>query len=93
MIIGIVKAPIFIPGSSSLKEKRMVLRSLKSKLRKNFNISIIELADHDKWQKSTLALAAIGKEKASLNSMISNVINYLEGNGQIQLLDYEMEMI
>ncbi|MBL7197850.1 MAG: DUF503 domain-containing protein [Candidatus Omnitrophica bacterium] len=93
MIIGIVKLLIFISSSSSLKEKRMVLRSLKNKLRNNFNISIIEIDDYDKWQKSTLALATIGTEKSRVNSLISNIINYLENNKQIQLLDYEMEMI
>ena len=77
MIIGIVKFSFLIAASNSLKEKRMVLRSLKNRLRNNFNISIIELADHDKWQKSTLALATIGKEKKIVNSLISNVINHL----------------
>ena len=93
MIIGVVKLLIFIPSSNSLKEKRMVLRPLKNRLRNNFNISVAEIDNHDKWQKSTLALATIGTEKASLNSLISNIINYLENNKQIQLLDYEMEMI
>ncbi|MDD5006140.1 MAG: DUF503 domain-containing protein [Candidatus Omnitrophica bacterium] len=93
MIIGIAKLIIFISASSNLKEKRMVLRSLKSKLRSNFNISIIELDDQDKWQKSTLAFATIGKEKTTVNSSISNIINYVEQNKDIQLLDYEMELI
>ena len=93
MIIGIAKLYIFIPDSSNLKEKRMVLRSLKNRLRNNFNISIIELDSQDKWQRSTLALAVIGTEKSKTNSLISNIINYIEQNKQIQLLDYEMEMI
>lgn len=93
MVIGAVKLSIFISSSSNLKEKRMVLRSLKSRLRKNFNTSIIETDDRDKWQKSTLALATIGTEKSAVNSMVSNIINYLERDKQIQLLDYETEMI
>lgn len=93
MIIGIIKFMILISTSNSLKEKRMVLRSLKNRLRNNFNISVIELDDHDKWQKSTLALATIGSEKTRVNSLLSNIINFLEGSKQIQLLDYEMEMI
>ena len=93
MIISVVKLLIFIPDSNSLKDKRMALRSLKNRLRSNFNISVIELDSQDKWQKSTLALASIGREEAVLNSLVSNVINYLEKDRQIQLLDYEMEMI
>ena len=93
MIIGIIKFMILISTSNSLKEKRMVLRSLKNRLRNNFNISVIELDDQDKWQKSTLALATIGSVKTRVNSLLSNIINFLEGCKQIQLLDYEMEMI
>lgn len=93
MIVGILKVLILVSESNSLKEKRMVLRSLKNKLKNNFNVSVTEIGDQDKWQKSTLALSTVGTQKASLNSLISNIINYLEDNKQIQLLDYEMEMI
>ena len=93
MVVGVVKLLILISSSNNLKEKRMVLRSLKNKLRNNFNISIVEIGDHDKWQKSTLALATIGSDNARVNSIISNIINNLGKNKQIQLLDYETEMI
>ncbi|MFH1622098.1 MAG: DUF503 domain-containing protein [Candidatus Omnitrophota bacterium] len=93
MLIGIAKILILIPSSSSLKEKRMVLRSLKNKLRSSFNISIIELDDHEKWQKTTLALATIGTESKQINSLISHTVNYLENYKHIQLLDYETELI
>jgi len=93
MIVGIVKLILFIPSMSNLKDKRMVLRSLKDRLRNSFNISIIELEDQDKWQKSTLAFAAIGIDKDGVSSLISSVINFLEQNKQIQILDYETELI
>lgn len=93
MIVGITKLCVFIPTANNLKEKRMVLRSLKNRLRSNFNISITEIDGRDKWQSSTLALAAVGRDKSGVNSLISNIIDYLERNKQIQLLDYEMELI
>jgi uncharacterized protein YlxP (DUF503 family) len=93
VIIGIIKLLILISSSSSLKEKRMVLRSLKDKLKNNFNISIIELNDHDKWQKATLALATIGVDESRVNPLMSNIINYFENNKQVQLINYETEII
>ena len=48
MVMGVVRFSIFIPTSHSLKEKRMVLRSLRNRLRNNFNISVIELEEHGK---------------------------------------------
>ena len=93
MIIGVLKVSVFIPTSNNLKEKRMVLRSLKNNLRNNFNISISEIDCQDKWQSSTLAVVTIGINKAVVNSLLSNIINCLERNKMIQLSDYEMELI
>lgn len=93
MIVGIVKIMLFFPASGNLKEKRMVLRSLKEKLRARFNIAVTEIDDQDKWQRSTLALATVGTDKASVNSSLSHLVNHLESNTHIQLLDYEMELL
>lgn len=93
MIVGIVKIVLFFPASGSLKEKRMVLRSLKARLRANFNVAVAEIDDQDKWQRSTLALATVGTDKASVNSLLSHLVNHCERATQMQLLDYEMELL
>ncbi|NQU19527.1 DUF503 family protein [bacterium] len=48
MVVGVVKLLIFIPSSNNLKAKRMVLCSLKSRLRNNLNISITKLDNYNK---------------------------------------------
>ncbi len=93
MIVGIVKVVLFLPGSGSLKEKRMALRSFKKKVRTSFNITIAEIDDQDKWQRSTLAVATVGRDKASVNSLLSHLENYLERHEHFQLIDYEMELL
>jgi len=40
MTVGIIQVDIFIGESNSLKEKRMVLNSLKSRLCNHFNIAV-----------------------------------------------------
>ena len=54
--VGILKVALFLPASQSLKEKRMVLKSLKDRARSRFNVSIAEIEHHDKWQRTVLAL-------------------------------------
>jgi hypothetical protein len=93
MTIGILTLAIFIPQSNSLKSKRMVLHSLKSRLRNNFNIAVTQIGDQDKWQKSTLAIVGIEKNKNTMNSILSGIINFIERTDSIHLIDYEMEMI
>lgn len=93
MTIGILEVSFFIPDSSSLKDKRMVLSSLKDKLRSHFNISLIEMSAQDKWQRSTLGVANIGLNKSAVNSTLSKMINFLERNPRIQIIDHQIQIL
>jgi len=93
MVIATLCAELFVSPSNSLKDKRMVMRSLKSRLRSTFNVSIAELGNHQKWQRVTIGVAAVGTSTAQLNSVLSHVVNFLEDTREIELLDYEMEMM
>ncbi|PIU42162.1 MAG: DUF503 domain-containing protein [Candidatus Omnitrophica bacterium CG07_land_8_20_14_0_80_42_15] len=93
MIIGILKLELYLPGNSSLKEKRMVLKSLKDRARRSFNISISELGEHDKWQRSVIGIAAIGMTRDMMNSLLDKVLNFIENTRDIEISNYEMEII
>ena len=93
MTIAIMRLILFISNSNSLKSKRMVLHSLKVRLRNKFNIAISEVADEDKWQKSTLAIVGVGKDKRYIGSQFSKIINFIENFKQASIVDYELEMI
>ena len=93
MTIGILKLALFIQGSNSLKEKRMVLHSLKAKLRNNFNVAVTQIDDEDKWQKTTLAVVGVEKDRKNMNSILSGIINFIEKFNSINLINYDMEML
>ena len=93
MTIGILKITLFIPGSNSLKEKRMVLHSLKARLRNNFNVAVNQISDEDKWQKTTLAVVGVEKARNNMNSVLSNIVNFVEELKTTDLINYEMELI
>jgi uncharacterized protein YlxP (DUF503 family) len=91
--IGILKLTLFIHNSNSLKEKRMILHSLKAKLRNNFNVAVTQIDDEDKWQRATLAVAGVEKNRNNMNSILSRIINFVEGFNNINLINHEMELI
>jgi len=93
MTVGILRLELFIHDSNSLKEKRMVLHSLKAKLRNNFNVAVSQIDDQDKWQKTTLAVVGVEKSRNNTNSTLSEIVNFVERMGNINLIDYEMELI
>ena len=93
MTIGILNLVIFIPDSNSLKAKRMVLHSLKARLRNSFNVAVTQIDDEDKWQKTTLAVVGVERDRNNMNSTLSKAVNFIEKFNGIELIDYEMELI
>lgn len=93
MTVGILKLTLFIHDSNSLKEKRMVLHSLKARLRNNFNVAVNQIEDEDKWQKTTLAVVGAEKTRNNMNSILSNIANFIGELKTVDLINYEMELI
>lgn len=93
MTIGLLKVALFIPQSNSLKAKRMVLHSLKARLRNNFNVAVAQIDDEDKWQRTTLAVVGVESDRKNMNSILSSVVNFIERFNNLNLIDYEMELI
>jgi len=93
MTIGILKLVLFIQDSNSLKEKRMVLHSLKARLRNSFNVAVTQIGDEDKWQKTTLAVVGVERYRKNMNRILSDTVNFIENFNRINLIDYEMELI
>ena len=93
MVIGILSLVLFIGNSNSLKSKRMVLLSLKTRLRNKFNISISEVDYEDKWQKSVLAVVGVSNNRRYMDSQFSKIINFVENFNQVDIVNYETEVI
>jgi uncharacterized protein YlxP (DUF503 family) len=92
MFIGVLQFRLFIGESLSLKSKRHVLRRLKDKIRANFNVSISEVGENEKWQKSVLAVACVGKDKKYINGVLSRISDLVESYSQAEVIDVNLEI-
>lgn len=77
----------------SLKEKRMVFRSIIDKTKHKFNISIAEVEDQDLHNSIVIGFACINSDKNVVNSIVNKVINYIEDNTEAEILNVEIEVI
>lgn len=93
MFVGILKLELHIPASKSLKHKRMILNSFKGKLRNNFNVSVAEVDNHDKWQKATIAISHVCAEKKYIHKTMEKLLNFVERFNGADLLNHEMEIL
>jgi len=77
----------------SLKEKRMIVKSIIAKVRNKFNVSVAEVEDLDLHQSIVIGVACVSNSSAVSNSIIQNVMNYIESNTEAEVLDIQTEII
>jgi uncharacterized protein YlxP (DUF503 family) len=93
MVVGLCTIEFHLPGSQSLKAKRQVLLSLKDRLREKFNVSVAEVAEHDRWQKAVLGIACVANESAHANRILDQVVNLVRSVPMIELLQCRIELL
>jgi len=92
MIVGVLKLTFDIPWANSLKEKRMVVKSLISKLQDKFGVSVAEVEAQDIHRTAVLGVACVSSSTAELDSVLDHILNWLEVNSAATLRSVEREM-
>ncbi len=92
MTIGVLQLSLFMPQANSLKSKRQILKGLKEKIRRKFNVSVAEIGCLEKWQGQMLAVACVNSDRRLLNSVLSKVVDLVDAQGAVELLNYTIEM-
>jgi uncharacterized protein YlxP (DUF503 family) len=82
-----------IAGSSSLKDKRRVIQSLKDRLKRNFNLALAEVGAMNEWQRAEIAIVTVSNDIKHANSVISKAVNLVENNIYVELIDYKIERL
>lgn len=92
MIIGTAEIKLYAPWVYSLKEKRMIVKSLIAKTRNKFNVSIAEIAEQDTHQTIVLGLACVAGSVSHSDSIIDNVITLIESSTEAEITDIAREI-
>jgi len=93
MVIGVLTVEIFIGEAESLKDKRRILKSLLEKLKKRFNIAAAEVGEQNIWQRSTVGITCVSNDSAHLHQIMAAVIRFIENQRNLQVIDYNTEVL
>jgi len=93
MLVGVVLFEIHIPQAQSIKEKRMVVKSLRDRLRNKFDMSVAEVALNDLHQRARLAASLVSNDEKTIRSMFESILSFVESEGEAQLVGWTDEMI
>jgi uncharacterized protein YlxP (DUF503 family) len=93
MVLGVSTWQLSLPGCRSLKEKRMVVRSLKDRIRHRFNVSVAETGDQDIWSRGRITVAVVAGDRAMADSVLDKIDRFVEEDGRALIQGVERELI
>ena len=92
MIIATITFKLRAPWVHSLKEKRMIVKSILAKLENRFHVSAAEIDEQDTHQIIVIGVAAIVPHNARADSLMDNISRFVEENCEAEIIDEEREI-
>ena len=81
---------IELPDINSIKDKRRIINSIKSKLQQRFKLSVAEVDLQDSWCFAQIGAAIVSNSKQFGESVLHKAFRFIEGNMQGRLIDVKI---
>ena len=92
MLIAAITFRLHAPWVHSLKEKRMVVKSIISQLQNRFHVSAAEINVQDIYQIIVIGVAAIVPHNAMADSMMDEISSFVEASTEAEILEETREI-
>lgn len=87
MEIATITFRIHAPWVHSLKEKRMIVKSITAKIQNKFHVSAAEIDEQDVHQIIVIGVAGIVPHNAMADSLMDEISSFVEENTEAEILD------
>ena len=92
MIIAAMTFRLHAPWVHSLKEKRMIVKSIIAQLQNRFHVSAAEIDEQDTHQNIVIGIAAIVPHNAMADSLMDEITTFVESNTEAEILEEAREI-
>jgi uncharacterized protein YlxP (DUF503 family) len=94
MNAGICKIRLHIPENRSLKEKRRVVKSITTRLRNQFNISVAEVDDYNLWQMTTIGITCVSNHNNHVDEILNKILYFITQHyPELEIVDQDIEIL
>lgn len=93
MYVGIIQVELRIPAPCSLKQRRAIVRSLKDRVRRRFQVAIAEIGILDDHEEVNLGIALVSNEGPHAEKRCRAVMEFIENNPEAEVVDIQMEVL
>lgn len=93
MVVGVLQMRLLIREASSLKDKRRVVKSLRERIRNDFNVSVSEVDALERRQTAILGVAIVTNEGRFADQVMAKVVDLVRRTAGAELVEYETELL
>ncbi len=79
MFVGTLQIEVVVPGSTSLKDKRRVVKSIKDRIHREHQVSVAEVAALDHQRLAVRGSAGAAASGARCSAVLDRVVEKLRG--------------
>ncbi len=93
MVVGVLQMRLAIRHAQSLKDKRRVTRSLRDRIRGDFNVSVAETGLLDRRRQAEMAVAVVTNDRRFADEILAKVVSVVRRTPGAELVHYETELL
>jgi uncharacterized protein YlxP (DUF503 family) len=85
---------LHLATSHSLKDKRQVVRSLVERLRRQYNVAVVEVDEQDSWRTVVLGLAVVSNQAGHAARQVDRIVESIEATRlDLEVVDRYVEVV
>lgn len=93
MVVGVCQISLSLPGVTSLKAKRSVVRKVLDRASNRFNVAVAEVGHQDTHRQALLGFAVVSGDRRHANAMLDSIASFVEGATEAVVVDRSTELL
>lgn len=93
MVVGMCRIVLSIPGNTSLKGKRKVVRSILDRVRVRYHAASAEVDLLDVHDRAVLGIAVVSNDRTHAQSMLDQIVSFASTATEALVIDRSLEIV
>jgi len=93
MVVGVCQISLSLPGITSLKAKRSIVRRVLDRTANRFNVAVAEVGRQDVHRMAVLGFAVVSEDRRHANAMLDSIATFVERSSEAVVTDRSTELL
>ena len=92
MVVGLLEIEMHLPQCTSLKEKRMVVKSLIAQLQQRFKVAAAEVDYQDRRQRALIGVSYVSTDGNQVVKVLNHALRWGEGKSGGEVIRSDLHL-